>query len=104
MSPLDAGGRTLTGTMVGDDGMTAEKCMSFCGSNGYGYAGTEYRRECWCGPTVAATRQPGTTLQSLAGCDLTCMGNTAEICGGLSWMSLYAACPLGGPCVNAVFT
>ena len=78
--------------------------MDFCTSKGYAFAGTEYRRECWCGNSVAPGRQPGTTVASLAGCSFKCGGDTTQYCGGDSWLSLYKKCAVGGPCVNAVFT
>jgi len=96
--------RTLTGAKFADDGMTNEKCLDFCTTKGFKYAGTEYRRECYCGGSVAPTRQPKKTVASLADCGLTCMGNTAQYCGGLSWLSLYEKCAAGSPCVNAQFT
>ncbi|RKU49105.1 hypothetical protein DL546_006595 [Coniochaeta pulveracea] len=103
VQPPDNASRTLP-VLYATDSMTNELCMSYCRSNGYSYAGTEYRRECWCGNSYAATRQPGTTRASLAGCASTCMGNTTQICGGSSWLSLYRACAVGAPCTNAQFT
>ncbi|KAK3319130.1 carbohydrate-binding WSC domain protein [Apodospora peruviana] len=101
----DGPGRVLPSALYAEDTMTNEKCMAFCATHGYAYAGTEYRRECWCGNgPIAPGRVPGTTLASLAGCNFSCMGNTAQICGGDSWLSLYQKCPTGGPCVNNVFT
>lgn len=97
-------GRTLSGTLYADDTLTEEKCMAFCASKGYKYAGTEYARECWCGNSYPPSRQPGTTKASLAGCSMRCKGNTAQYCGGGDWLSLYQACPAGGSCVNAQFT
>ena len=96
--------RTLTGATFTDDGMTNEKCLDFCVSKGATFAGTEYRRECYCGDSVAATRQPQTTAASLSDCNLTCMGNPAELCGGQSWMSLYKKCTPDSPCLNAQFS
>lgn len=100
----DGPGRTLSGALYADDAMTNGKCMDFCTSKGYAFAGTEYRRECWCGNSVAPGRQPGTTVASLAGCSFKCGGDTTQYCGGDSWLSLYKKCAVGGPCVNAVFT
>src|SRR3569833_200836 len=100
----DAPGRTLPGPLYADDLMPDEKCMDFCKSKGYKYAGTEFTRECWCGNTLAPSRQPKTTTASLANCNFKCGGNKAEYCGGDAWLSLYQACPAGGPCVNQRFT
>ncbi|KAK0701971.1 WSC domain-containing protein [Lasiosphaeria miniovina] len=102
--PPDQPVRTLPSASLAGDDMTNEKCMAFCAGLGYAYAGSEYRRECWCGNSYLPTRQPATTLASLANCNFRCAGNAAQYCGGDSWLSLYQKCPVGGPCVNAVFT
>ncbi|PNH49132.1 hypothetical protein VD0003_g8014 [Verticillium dahliae] len=98
----DGLGRTLGGALQADDGLTNEVCVAFCRGRGFRFAGSEYRRECWCGNTLAETRVPGTTVASLAGCRLSCAGDGAQICGGRGWMSLYEAC-VEGACVNAEF-
>lgn len=100
----DGLGRTLDGTLYADDLLTNELCVQHCSSLGYQFAGSEYRRECWCGNSYPPTRQPGTTLESLAGCSLTCGGDPSQYCGGAGWLSLYEACKEGSPCVNAEFS
>ena len=100
----DGPGRTLTGPLYADDAMTDEKCMAFCYSNGYTFAGTEYTRECWCGNSVAPGRQPQKTTASLAGCNMRCGGDATQYCGGDAWLSLYTACAVGSPCTNANFS
>jgi hypothetical protein len=99
----DGSFRTLSATMTGSDTMTNEACMAFCTTQGYAFAGTEWSRECWCGNSYAATRQPATTLASLASCNFKCSGDANSNCGGDSWLSLYAKCPTEGPCENVVF-
>jgi hypothetical protein len=83
--------------------MTNEKCIAFCTSQSYAYAGTEWTRECWCGNSVAPGRVPQTTVASLAGCNFKCGGDASEYCGGDAWLSLYQACGTGA-CVNLQFT
>lgn len=100
----DGPGRTLTGPLYADDAMTDGKCMAYCSSQGYTYAGTEYTRECWCGNSVAPGRVPQTTIASLAGCNMLCGGDATQYCGGDAWLSLYEACAAGSACVNAQFT
>jgi len=104
--PSDGGFRTLAAASFASDTMTNEACGSFCRALGYAFSGTEYRRECWCDNSYAPTRAPGTTLASLAGCNanFACSGDASQICGGDSWLSLYAVCQTGQACVNAVFT
>ncbi|KAG0650106.1 WSC domain-containing [Hyphodiscus hymeniophilus] len=103
-APNSPTGRTLVGSMSADDAMTEEKCIAFCKSGGYKYAGTEYTRECWCGNAVAAGRTPPSTAASLANCNFKCGGSASEYCGGNAYLSLYKSCAAGAACVNAKFT
>ncbi|KXX81167.1 WSC domain-containing protein 1 [Madurella mycetomatis] len=96
--------RTLSGAMTGSDAMTNEACMAFCEAEGFAYAGTEWSRECWCDDSYAATRQPDTTLASLATCNYRCTGDAGQFCGGDAWLSLYEKCDAEEACENAVFT
>lgn len=100
----DGLGRTLDGTLYATDLLTNEACVAHCASLGFSYAGSEYSRECWCGNSYPPTRQPGTTLASLAGCNMRCGGDAGQFCGGAGWLSLYAACVEGEPCENAEFS
>lgn len=100
----DGAFRTLSGASESSDNMTNERCAAFCAARGYKYAGTEWRRECWCGNSVAPTRQPLATLAGLATCDYKCTGDQTQICGGDAWLSLYEACEEGVACENVVFT
>lgn len=96
--------RTLPGALLGDDELTNEVCVNFCAAQGFVFAGSEYGRECWCANEVLPSRFPGTTPESLAGCNMRCAGSDAQLCGGPGWLSLYEACVEGAECVNAVFT
>jgi hypothetical protein len=100
----DGAFRTLSGATESSDAMTNERCTAFCEARGFKYAGTEWRRECWCGNSYAPTRQPATTIASLAKCDYKCTGDQAQICGGDAWLSLYEKCEEGAACENVVFT
>jgi len=70
------------GYLAGPD-MTYEVCAAHC--TGHGYFGVEYGAECFCGDVL----EGGSTEQT-SGCDMTCSGDTAEICGGSAHMSLFA--------------
>lgn len=62
--------------------MTLEACATFC--YGYDYFGTEYGRECYCGYTLDPTvKAPETD------CVTPCLGNTTELCGTGSRLSVY---------------
>ena len=100
----DGLGRTLDGALLADDDLTNELCVTHCASLGFAYAGSEYSRECWCDDSYPPTREPGTTIESLAGCNMRCAGDSGQYCGGAGWLSLYAAYEEGEPCVNAEFS
>jgi kremen protein len=101
--PFDFPGRTLPSLTQSSGTMTNAACMSFCSTAGYKHAGTEWSRECWCANGYAATRQPATTVASLANCNFVCSGAAGEFCGGDAWLSMYEKCEVGGPCENVVF-
>ena len=96
--------RTLSGAMFGSDYMTNEACMAFCEGLNFAFGGTEWSRECWCGNSYAPTREPNTTLASVANCNFRCSGDNAQYCGGDSWLSLYAKCGEEEECENATFS
>ncbi|CAH0058644.1 unnamed protein product [Clonostachys solani] len=96
--------RTLPASLYASDALTNEVCVNYCKSLGFKYAGSEYSRECWCANSYLPTRQPGTTVSSLAGCNMACGGDASQYCGGAGWLSLYAACEEGAACTNAEFS
>ncbi|TVY57397.1 WSC domain-containing protein [Lachnellula cervina] len=98
----DPGGqpRTLQGDQVNNaTGMTVEYCVDYCVSKGFSVAGVEFSSQCFCDNSIPADRAP---ISSLVGnCALPCSGNSKEICGGASLISLYKKCQ-GSPCANVV--
>ncbi len=79
--------RALSGaSFTNSTGMTVEACQSFCSSPkiNYGLAGIEYGQECFCGNGLQNYAAVGQT-----GCNMACKGNTSEICGGSSRLSVY---------------
>ena len=62
--------------------MTVEKCKELCLNSSFAYAGVQYSRQCFCGdtaPTITATN-----------CDMKCVGNRDQICGGFWAMNVYS--------------
>ncbi|HKI86873.1 MAG TPA: WSC domain-containing protein [Thermoanaerobaculia bacterium] len=81
------GNRVLGGAMIPNDpGMNVEKCVSFCASKGYAYAGLQYAAWCFCGNSYA-------TEGSADNCNMACSGNGAEACGGPWANSVYRTSP-----------
>ena len=69
-------GRQLSVQVFGSDSTTNELCINTCRDKGYVIAGTQYRRECWCGNTMPKSF----TIED--DCSYDCTGNDTEICGG----------------------
>ncbi|MCJ1242521.1 hypothetical protein MMC14_010529, partial [Varicellaria rhodocarpa] len=67
-------------------GMSVETCQNFCSSsrNNYGLAGLEYGQECWCANALQSYSVLGQT-----DCSMACTGNSSELCGGPSRLSVY---------------
>lgn len=82
--------RTFSGASFTSDSMTPSLCNTFCSSQGYAFAGTEYARECYCSMT-----SPSTTSSS-SGCLMPCAGDSTSICGGSNALSVLAVVPAHG--------
>ncbi|KAL8651207.1 MAG: hypothetical protein Q9226_004803 [Calogaya cf. arnoldii] len=69
---------------LNENGVCQEKCEGL----GYRFAGTEYRRQCWCGNLPPnATRY---TPESAKKCTFGCSADVTQACGGDgTYMSLY---------------
>ncbi|KAI1329017.1 WSC-domain-containing protein [Xylariaceae sp. FL0255] len=83
------GARALPFLVLADDGMTTEMCTAACAAAKYPYAGLEYGRECWCGPTLSNTLKSASDPGCMMTCDMLCGGNPSEICGGSDSISIY---------------
>ena len=80
-------GRALQGKARADDTMRNEVCAAFC--SGYKYFATEYASECFCGNTLVSGAEP----VSDGRCNMPCIADSKEICGGPNGLSLYQAKP-----------
>jgi len=78
------GNRTLLGAAYACLGMTVEMCMDFCDVMGFPVAGLEYGGECYCGDNF---QNGGGSCTE--GCDMPCVGNDNEFCGGNWVMNVY---------------
>ncbi|KAJ7876631.1 hypothetical protein B0H13DRAFT_2347577 [Mycena leptocephala] len=61
--------------------MTVEKCADGCAAAGWTTAGLERGRECYCG-NITVPWPSGWESTSLFECNLPCLGNGQELCGG----------------------
>jgi hypothetical protein len=80
--------RLLSGaSYANDSSMTLESCTAFCRLQmpDGAYAGVEYAQECYC-----AAELPGTAVKRADDmCDLLCVGDRKEYCGGSDLLSVY---------------
>jgi hypothetical protein len=79
----DVNARVLNGPSAASDDMTLERCAAFC--RGSRYWGTEYGRECWCGPALA----PSSAVAPASDCSFACAGNAGELCGAGDRLNVY---------------
>ena len=72
-----------------DQPVTSSGCTNFCNANGYSIAGTEDAGQCFCGnELVQSTQQPSSA------CNMVCLGDQREICGGSGTLSVFSSGPL----------
>ncbi|KAJ8065071.1 hypothetical protein OCU04_005784 [Sclerotinia nivalis] len=88
-SDLGPNGRTLAWRQdqIPDANLTIEACLHACKEGGYAFAGVEYSQECYCGVVLGN----GTAKVDESNCQMTCNGNTTELCGGAANIYLYFA-------------
>ncbi|KAF2005544.1 WSC domain protein [Amniculicola lignicola CBS 123094] len=96
----DLNERTFSSTSIASDDMTVEKCVDYCSSQGYTFAGLEYSKECYCGNSLAPSRAP--KLGIFGGCTMDCAGNSTQFCGAGLQLSIYHACTTSS-CQNNAF-
>ena len=93
------GHRALTGAQefYGQGFLTdVESCQTACA--GFAYFGVEYSEECYCGDELneGSYKQPGDTPDE-TDCNLPCLNNPDEYCGGDGLLDLYHVGPLPAP-------
>ncbi|XPS68135.1 hypothetical protein M3J09_000426 [Ascochyta lentis] len=76
--------RALSLFQTSEDDMTVFACTSSCKALGYTLAGLEYSRQCFCGDSI-----DNNATMTDEGCDMTCVGNSSEFCGGADRLNLY---------------
>ncbi|KAJ3191747.1 hypothetical protein HK101_007440 [Irineochytrium annulatum] len=75
--------RALATETIKGAGVTIDTCTQVCADQGFGLAGLEYGRECWCGYTTPSVLHPDTE------CYMHCAGNVSQSCGAPSRLSVY---------------
>ena len=85
---IDKEQRDLKGELLKSDNLTTQTCVSQCRKQGYKYAATQYAKQCFCGNTYGSY---GRT--SDAECNIACLGNPNQRCGGGWRNSVYQIRP-----------
>ena len=71
--------------------LTLELCVEKCRKGNYTFVGLEFRRECFCGKIPNSYTRIGQVSNSQ--CDLSCLGNRTQTCGGKFRISIYEIPP-----------
>ena len=82
----DVKNRVLKGHILSSVEMTVEMCISTCREKGFDYAGLQWSIECYCGNEP----DQGFEWAWLDKCDNNCAGDSRQVCGGSSAMSVYS--------------
>ncbi|KAL8936038.1 MAG: hypothetical protein Q9216_005133 [Gyalolechia sp. 2 TL-2023] len=73
--------------------MDISSCQSYCTQNNYGFSGLQNGDTCYCGNGLqsfsAIQKESGPASDSK--CDVACAGNSTEICGAKSYLSVWNA-------------
>ncbi|KAL1310912.1 hypothetical protein AAFC00_001139 [Neodothiora populina] len=84
--PNGSGARALAnGAMESNATASTKSCLDFCAAGSFQYAGLEYGQECWCSPYLSTL----SVQLDASECNLACVGNTSEICGGRLKFTLF---------------
>ena len=92
--------RALPTQLADSKTMTVETCVKMCSGAGYSIAGLEYSSQCFCGNSMPASASP--TPGVVGDCNAACAGNSNQVCGDASRLSLYKKCTEGS-CQNAQY-
>ncbi|KAI0121104.1 WSC domain-containing protein [Xylariales sp. AK1849] len=81
----EASGHLLNQASYANATVSVSQCTAYCQAGNYAMIGVEYGGECYCGSTQPASTQ----LADETTCNMSCKGNTSQICGGSSRISVY---------------
>ncbi|KXJ84959.1 carbohydrate-binding WSC, partial [Microdochium bolleyi] len=81
----DRGARSLTKDMGNTQTNSVETCTKKCADAGYALAGMEFASQCYCGNEMTSKA----TQITERGCFQPCSGDSTQICGGGSRLSVW---------------
>lgn len=77
--------RLLNSAHYANASVSVDQCAAYCQAGNFAYIGLEYSGECYCGNTPP----PKSQSAAESTCNMPCKGNTAQMCGGSSRLSVY---------------
>ncbi|KAF9456639.1 glycosyl hydrolase family 71-domain-containing protein [Collybia nuda] len=84
---IDTSDRILRASMTTEPGMTTERCVAICSSQGHSIAATEHGSECMCDSKLFTTG--GIRPINDSDCNMKCDGNPAQMCGSTWRANVY---------------
>jgi hypothetical protein len=81
----NSGTRALAADFSLNTGLTIERCQAACDAGGYGFAGVEFGRECYCDYSIRFSAVAAAATE----CNVPCGGNTNQTCGGASRINIF---------------
>ncbi|KAJ7113106.1 glyoxal oxidase N-terminus-domain-containing protein [Mycena epipterygia] len=82
---VDGQGRTLVNSPNVIGQVSLETCTSACFEAGMRFSGTEFADQCFCGTSIMNGGAP----EPLSDCNMPCVGNISEFCGGPNRLTVY---------------
>eukprot|EP00752_Nemacystus_decipiens_P008156 g7295.t1 len=93
----------VLGDKFNDRGMTTKMCFDYCTELGAAFMATQWGFECWCSPDGGLDyNRHYDMIGEDAVCDMPCMGDETEICGGYDSFELYKLDPESPECSTPV--
>ncbi|KAK1994348.1 WSC domain-containing protein [Colletotrichum falcatum] len=77
--------RVLSGARYSGDDMSQEKCIAYCDGKGYGVAGVEWGRECFCDYLL----DPASDKALESDCSKPCAGKSDQVCGNGGRLNVF---------------
>eukprot|EP00752_Nemacystus_decipiens_P013638 g12091.t1 len=93
----------VLGDMLRDSDLTTEVCLDYCTRLGAAFMATQWGFECWCSPDGGLDyNRHYDMVGEDAVCDMPCMGDETEMCGGYDSFDLYKLDPGSSECSTPV--
>ncbi|KAF7359862.1 hypothetical protein MVEN_00711600 [Mycena venus] len=96
---VDGQGRALVNAVNVVGQVSLESCTLACFEAGMPFSGAEFADQCFCGPAIVNGGAP----EPISDCNMACVGNISEFCGGPNRLTVYnytgtdlPAPPVGG--------